>query len=130
MTIFPRRLATTLAVAICCAAFGTAAQADPAGKWRVEFEHYTGNDGAIVLRISPEGGTPVDVETKVAKSSSPDKVARSVRDSIKVALGEGYHVETDDGEDVIIGKKGNTPKLNVTLVSSSLTGLATRINRE
>ena len=40
------------------------------------------------------------------------------------------HVETDDGEDVVIGRTGKTPKFAVTLASSTLTGLEVGIRRE
>ena len=86
--------------------FAVAAQADPAGKWRVEFGSHADNDGTLTLRISPEGGAPVDVETKITAKSSAGKVAKAVRDSLRASLGEGYHVETDDGEDVVIESRG------------------------
>ncbi len=110
--------------------FATIAQADAAGKWRIAFGHRAANDGTITLRISPEGGVPVDVETKIPARSGADKVAKAVRDSLKVSLGEGYHVETDDGEDVVIGRTGKTPKFELTLASSTLTGLEVNIRRE
>ena len=78
---------------------GTVAQADPAGKWRIEFDDHADNDGTITLRVSPEGGTRIDVET-------------------------------DDGEDVVTARSGKTPKFEVTLASSTLTGLEVGIRRE
>jgi len=124
------RPAMAVVAAIGIGMITTLAQADPAGKWRVGFNGYTGNDGTIVLRINPEGGTPVDVETKIPAKTGPNTVAKAVRDSLRVSLGEGYHVETDDGEDVIVGKTGKTPKFEVTLVSMSLTNLSIGIERE
>ena len=70
------------------------------------------------------------VETKVVAHSGAEKVAKAVRDSLKVSLGDGYHVETDDGEDVVIGRTGKTPKFEVTQASSTLTGLEVSISRE
>jgi hypothetical protein len=110
--------------------FAAAAQAEPSGKWRVAFSSRAGNDGTFTLRVAPEGGAPVDVETKIAASSSADKVAKAVRDSLRASLGEGYHVETDDGEDVVIGREGKTPKFEVTLACSTLTGLVVWIKKE
>jgi microcystin degradation protein MlrC len=121
---------TAFAVGICMASFAAAAQADPAGKWRVEFGSHAGNDGTITLRIAPEGGAPVDVETKITAKSGAGKVANAVRDSLKVSLGDGYHVETDDGEDVVIKLEGKTPKFEVALASSTLTGLEVKIKKE
>jgi hypothetical protein len=130
MSISRLRPATAFFVAIGHAMIATIAQADPAGKWRIEFGSHADNDGVITLHVSPEGGTPVDVETKIVARSGADKVAKAVRDSLKVSLGEGYHVETDDGEDVVIGRKGKTPEFEVTLAGSTLTGLEVKIGRE
>ncbi len=130
MTTSRLRPMVAVLAAISLATIATIAQADPAGKWRVKFGSHADNDGVITLRVSPEGGAPVDVETKIAAKSGAGKVAKAVRDSLKVSLGEGYHVETDDGEDVVVSRKGKTPKFEVTLASSSLTGLEVKIGRE
>ena len=121
---------TTLAGIICLGSLAAAAQADPAGKWRVEFGSHADNDGTLTLRVAPEGGTPVDVETKITTKSGAGKVAKAVSDSLKVSLGEGYHVETDNGEDVVIMREGKTPKFEVTLAGSTLTGLVVKIEKE
>ena len=121
---------TALAGIICLGSLAAAAQADPAGKWRVEFGSHADNDGTLTLRVAPEGGTPVDVETKITAKSGAGKVAKAVSDSLKVSLGEGYHVETDDGEDVVIMREGKTPKFEVTLAGSTLTGLVVKIEKE
>ena len=119
-----------ITAAICMISFAAAAQADPAGKWRVAFGSRPDNDGALTLRIAPEGGAPVDVETKITSKSGAGKVAKAVRDSLKVSLGEGYHVEIDDGEDVVIKREGKSPKFEVTLASSTLSGLKVTIKKE
>lgn len=121
---------TAIAPAICTVTFAAAAQADPAGKWRVAFSSQAGNDGTFTLRIAPEGGAAVEVETKVAANSSAGKVAKAVRDLLRTSLGEDYHVETDDGEDVVIGREGKTPKFEVTLACSTLTRLGVWIKKE
>ncbi len=130
MTISRLRPAIAVLAAMSLATIATIAQADPAGKWRVEFSDRADNDGVLTLHVSPEAGTPVDVETKITAKSSPDRVAKTVRDSLRVSLGDGYHVETDDGEDVVIKKVGKTPKFELTLASSTLTGLQVKIKRE
>ncbi len=130
MARFLRRPVVAAMAAICIGMLANFAQADPAGKWRVAFDNHADNDGTLTLRVSPKDGTPVDVETKIAAKSSADRVAQAVRDSLKVSLGEGYHVETDDGEDVIVSRTGKTPKFELTLASSSLTGLEVKIERD
>jgi hypothetical protein len=108
----------------------SAAYAKPSGNWRVEFNHQADNDGSIVLRIAPieGGGDPVDIETKIPKGTTENKVADLVVASLKATLGsKNYRVGTDDGEDVIIKKRGKTKNFELTMVSSSLTGLDIKI---
>ncbi len=129
MTPAIRKLAAITAAA-CLGAIALAAHADPAGKWRVKFGGHADNDGILTLKVSPDGGAPVDVETKVAKGTGADRTARAVRDSLKASLGDGYKIETDDGEDVVIKAKGDTAKFDVTLGSSTLTGTKIDIEKE
>jgi hypothetical protein len=53
-----------------------------------------------------------------------------VKDSLKAALGEGYKVETDDGQDVIVRANSKTPKFDLTLAGSTLAGLSVRFRKE
>lgn len=71
-----------------------------------------------------------DVETKVPKGNTENQVAKAVRDSLQIALGKGFKVSIDDGEDVLIRKTGKTPNFDLTLVSSSVTGLEIELERE
>lgn len=119
-------LRTMLAVAALatCAVLAAPAYAKPSGNWRISFNHQADNEGTIVFRIAPVGGTPIDIETKVPSGSTENKVADLVSASIKATLGsENYRVGVDDGEDVVVKKRGKTPKFELTMVSTSLTGL-------
>lgn len=124
-----RTVAAFLA-ALVLAAAASIAQADPAGKWRIQFANYTNNDGAITFHLAPEGGSAVDVETKISKGSGATTVARSVKDAFKAKLGDGYDVETDDGQDVIVRAESKTPKFDLTLAGSTLAGLSVRFRKE
>ena len=125
-----RQFQFALAAAVGLGALVAPAHADPASKWRVEFNHKADNDGTLVLRISPEGGTPIDIETKIPAGTHENRAAGIARDSIKASLGKGYHVEVDDGEDVLIKRRGKTPKFEVTMVSSNITGLEIEIEKD
>lgn len=125
------RSSLVLAAAGLLAAFAaTAADPDPAGKWRLAFDHWAENDGELVLRVAPLNGAPIDVTTKVTKNMTENTVADLVKGSLRTQLGKGYKVEVDDGEDVLIKKAGKTPKFVVTLVSSSVTGLELKIRHD
>jgi hypothetical protein len=127
-----RRMLTVVALAGMAALATTTAYAKPASGWRITFNHTAENDGAIVFRIAPvEGGAPIDVETRIPAKTSENSVADLVRDSLKATLGsQNYRVGVDDGESVIVKKRGKTKKFEVTLVSNSLTGLEINIKRE
>lgn len=130
MSSFNLRRVAAIGAAIALGFLAIAAQADPSNKWRIKFNHSADNDGAIVFRIAPIGAEPIDVETKIAKGTTENEVASLVRDSLKAALGKRFFVARDDFEDVVIKKSGKTPNFDLTLVSSSLTGLEFKLHRE
>jgi hypothetical protein len=125
-----RRLGTALAMAALLALAAGQALADPRSKWRIEFDHSSDNAGEIVLRITPENGQPIDVTTQIPDSTRENVAADLVRDSLKAALGKRYKIQTDDGEDVLIRRSGKTPKFELTLASSTVTGLSIKIERD
>ena len=112
-----------LVAATLLALFAVGAQAEPSKKWRIKLNHRVDNDATVVFRISPVGGTPIDVETKIPAGTGENAVAKMLRDSFKASLGEGYHVETDDGEDVVIKRRKDTPEFELALQSSNAVGL-------
>jgi hypothetical protein len=124
-----RRVAFAGAVFLA-GALTSIALAEPSNKWRVELDEVAKSDGTIILRVAPVKGEPIDVETKVPQGKTENEVAHALRDSLKVSLGKGFDVSVDDGEDVLIKKKGKTPKFDLTLVSSSVTGLNIELERE
>jgi hypothetical protein len=131
MTRFDFRRVATIGAAITLGFLAVAAQAEPNNKWRIKFNSTADSDGSIVLRVAPIGAEPIDVETQIPKGTSENSVASKVRDSLKAALGKkNYRIATDDGEDVLIKKAGKTPNFEVTLVSSSVTGVEIKLKHE
>jgi hypothetical protein len=110
-------------VAVALGLLSAVALAEPSKKWRINLNHRVDNDCTIVFRVSPVGGTPIDVETKIPAGTGENKAAKLIRDSFKVSLGEGYHVETDDGESVVIKRRKDTPEFELALQSSNAMGL-------
>ena len=125
-----RRMLAVLALA--SAAFLAApAFAKPSHSWRIIFNHQSDTDGAVVFRIAPVGGTPTDVEVKVPAKTTENNVADLVSAALKATLGsDNYRVGVDDGEQVAVKSRGKTPKFELTMVSTSLTGLEIKINRK
>jgi hypothetical protein len=124
-------LRRTIAVLVVTgiAFLASAAHAKPAGNWRIKFNHTADNDGTLVLRIAPHEGTPTDVEIKVPAKTSENAVADLASASLKATLGtKNFRIGVDDGESVIIRKRGKTKNFEVTMVSTTLTGLEVKIH--
>jgi hypothetical protein len=119
-----------LSMVFACAAIGSLANAEPSNKWRIIFDHSSDGAGELVFRISPQGGTPIDVTTQLPKGTSENQAAQLVKKSMKAALGKGYGVEVDDFEAVLIKKKGKTPVFELSMVSSTISGLMVNLKRE
>jgi hypothetical protein len=124
------RRGVALGGAFALVLFSSFASAEPASKWRIEFDHWAESDGDLVLRIAPLDGTPIEVTTKVPKDMNENRVAQLVSGALKAQLGKGYKVEVDDGEDVLIKRAGKTPKFEVSMVSSSVDGLNVDIEKD
>jgi hypothetical protein len=127
-----RALGVTLAL---CFAFGAAVHAadaaapKPSGKWILYFDSWSEADGDLVLRVAPDKGQPMDVNTKIPKGTHENEAAELVAGSLKGQLGGGYSVKVEDGEKVYIKNKGKTPKFVVSQVSSTTSGLKLKIKR-
>jgi hypothetical protein len=124
------RIAFVAALAVV-AALGTPALAQDlklSNKWRIEVSEGANNDGTVLFRVTPKEGTPTDVSVAIKNGRSENEVARDIRDAFRATLDEkAFHAEVDDGEDVLVKKKGG-PDFEVKLVESTVTG--TRINVE
>jgi hypothetical protein len=121
-------LACTLALVV------TGASADDkkgpvySNKWRVEVSERAASDGTIQFRVTPKDGTPSDVSVTIANGRGENDVAKDIRDAMKNALDvKAFHVEVDDGEDVLVKKKSG-PDFALELVQTTV--MATRLDIE
>jgi hypothetical protein len=120
-------LLTTTLLALLTAA--VAAQASPSNKWRLQCSGGANSDGTIVLLISPEGGTPIEASIAIKDGAGENSVAAAIVKGLKAQLPKDhFKVERDDGEDVLIKKRGGAPDFDVTIVSIDVKGV--RINPE
>jgi len=131
MTKLLRRAVFGAILASSFAVTGMVAAADGlslSNKWRIEVSEGANNDGTILFRVTPKEGTPVDVTVQIKDGRSENGVAVDIRETLKKSLdSKVYHVERDDGEDVLV-KKRKGPDFELKLVESTLKG--TRINVE
>ena len=124
---FRHFIALTSAALLAATAF--AAEPRPSNKWRLECSGGANSDGTIVLLISPEGGTPIEASIAIKKGTGENSVAAAIVKVLKAQLSKDYFkVERDDGEDVLIKKRGGAPDFGVTVVSIDVKGV--RINPE
>ena len=99
-------------------------------KWRIEVKEGANNDGVARFRVTPQGEAAIDVTVNIKDGRSENGVARDVKNTFKAALdAKRFHVEGDDGEDVLVKKKGG-PDFSIVLVESTLKGTHFDLERE
>lgn len=128
-----RQLASScLAVAVCALALvAQPASALPSNKWRIQCSEGARATGEILFRFTPRGGTPFDVKVGIPKGTGENAVARLIRDTFKRTLdAKRYHVEVDDGEDVLVKRKGGAPDFDLEVVSNSVKAVRINLDRE
>lgn len=105
--------------------------ARPSNKWRIQCSEGAKSDGVIVFHLQPEGGTVHVIEVSVEKGTGENAVARRIRDVFREQLSpESHHVEVDDGEDVLVKKKGSTPNFDLRVESNSVEAVRINVDRE
>ncbi len=104
------------------------AAASTSNKWRLQFSGGADSDGTIVLRLTPKEGEAMDVAIDIEDGRSENGVAKDVVEGLKDQVSERYHVERDDGEDVLIKKRRGEENFEVEVISNSVDGV--RINRD
>lgn len=124
------RIARVVVIGLFTSLLAFASQAAPSNKWRIEVDGSASTAGSIQLGITPEGATTQQVDIPVAKGLHENHVARLIRDALKAALGKGYHVEIDDGEDVLVKRRGSHPKLDIVIAGNSVQGIKLKEHTE
>ncbi|MBB1087341.1 hypothetical protein H4F99_02425 [Lysobacter sp. SG-8] len=104
--------------------------ASPSNKWRLEVSSDADSDGEVVVRISPVGGTAIDVRIAIPDDTSENHIADLISNGLKAELGDMYHVEVDDGEDVLIKKHHDGADFEVAIVELTVEGTHIHIDRE
>jgi hypothetical protein len=124
------RVLAVLAFTICnVAAF--ADESSLSSKWRIEVSEGANSDGTISFRITPKDGLPVEVAVKIDDGRGENDVAKDIRDALTKALdSKAFNVEVDDGEDVLVKKKGDGPDFEVKLVGESVDGVRVEVEHE
>ncbi len=106
------------------------AAASTSNKWRLEFSGGADSDGTIVIRLSPKEGDPLEASVEVEDGRSENGVAKDVVSGLKEQVGDRFHVERDDGEDVLIKKRRGNSDFGVEVISNSVKGVRINIDKE
>jgi hypothetical protein len=121
---------STLAAEAASQASATSSRLSLSNKWRLQCSGGANSAGEIVLRITPKDGDAIDVTAAIKDGRGENGVARDIRDALKGALDpKRFHVEVDDGEDVLIKKRGG-PNFEARLVSSTVKGVRISFDKE
>jgi hypothetical protein len=128
------RILVTLGLATGLALSAFAALADSAlklsNKWRIEVSEGANSPGTLLFRVTPDQDSAVDVPVAIKDGRSENDVAKDIVAALRQSLDpKEYHVERDDGEDVLV-KKHKEPKFELRLVSSDLKGTRVSVGKE
>ena len=113
--------------------FLTAAQlagASTSNKWRLQFSGGANSDGTIVIRLSPKEGDALEASIAIEDGRSENGVAKDVVSGLKDQVGDRFHIERDDGEDVLVKKRHGNSNFAIEIVSNSVKGVRVNIDRE
>ena len=112
---------------LCC----SVSLASPSNKWRLQFSGSARSEGVITLQFTPKGGLPFRTETSIAKGTGENAVAKAVVESLRAQLPkDGYHVERDDGEDVLVKKRRGVSDFDIEVLSNTVENVRIRPDRE
>ena len=105
------------------------ASASPSNKWRLQFSGKSHSAGEIVIELTPVGGEPIVVKINVPDDTSENAVAKHVVRKLRESLpDDAFHIERDDGEDVLIKKRHGAANFDLQIVFNSVKHV--RINKD
>ena len=118
-----------LTLAVLCVAAAALATASPSNKWRLQVSGNAESDGVISVWVAPVDSAPLQVDINISKGNGENHVAKRITRGLRLALPSGqYHVERDDGEDVLIKKRLGAPRFEVHVHANTVKGV--RVNRD
>ena len=114
-----------------CSTSSTGNNTSLSNKWRIQVSEGAKSTGTMIFRVSPKGQTSIDVRVGVVDGALENKVASVIRDAFRTQLPrDGYHIEKDDGEDVLIKARGDTPRFALSMLTSNVKSVRIRLGKE
>lgn len=117
---------------VATALFAMTSQASNASnKWRIAINHAAKTAGEVEFSFVPDGGTASSLVVPIPAGTHENQAAHLIRDAIRNRYGRDvYHVELDDGEDVLVKVRHNTPDVDIILVRNTADGLSFHLSKE
>ena len=120
-----------LFIGLVFVAMFTAASASTSNKWRLQFSGKANSDGSIVIVVTPRQGETIRAIIDIEDNTGENAVAKAVTKSLKAQLPhDHFHVERDDGEDVLIKKHHGDSNFSVKIESNTVKGVRINPDRE
>ncbi|MBG7601012.1 MAG: hypothetical protein IZT60_00505 [Gammaproteobacteria bacterium] len=99
-------------------------------KWRIEVSEGAKSDGIMLFRVTPNDQPAIDVRVHINDGLRENMVAKAIKNAFREQLPKGYHVERDDGEDVLVKRRWGTPRFGLDLVSSDVKAVRIDLEKE
>lgn len=121
---------TRLSTLLLLALVATAANAVPSNKWRLEVSGAAESDGELVFAVTPDGGEPQEITVTVGKADGENEIADKATQAFTIGVGQDYHVERDDGEDVLLKRRDGVGLFEVRLVRNTVQAVRVKFDPE
>lgn len=109
----------------------SAALADTSNKWRIKVNGGANSNGEMIFHVTPKNAETIVVRVTVKDGTGENRVAKTIRDAFEVQLPRDlYHVEVDDGEQVLVKKKRGAANFALTLESSTVKHTTIKLGKE
>jgi len=100
-------------------------------KWRIEVDGGANSDGEMIFHVTPYEGSAIVITVTVKDGTGENRVAKTIRNAFKEQLPEDqFHIEVDDGEDVLVKKKFGEKNFALSFVSSTVKHTEIELERE
>jgi len=99
-------------------------------KWRIEVSEGAKSDGIMLFRVTPKDQPAIDIRVHINDGLRENMVAKAIKNAFREQLPKGYHVERDDGEDVLVKRRWGTPRFGLDLVSSDVKAVRIDLEKE
>jgi len=124
--------ASVLVTLLAGLALATQAQAsDLSNKFRLQCSGGADSDGVVTIVVTPDGGEPIETVTEVKKGTSENHVAKAIVEALEAQLPQDqFHVERDDGEDVLVKRRLGEHRFRLAVTSITVKGVRINVDKE